>query len=84
MSIFDPPLLTSCRCCGGAVSNQARLCPHCGQPEPGPFQGWEFEAKRMIEEGKKINAIKLVREHTSLGLKEAKDLVESWPSRLTQ
>jgi ribosomal protein L7/L12 len=31
--------------------------------------------------GNKIEAIKLVREHTGLGLKEAKDLVERLPTR---
>ena len=38
-------------------------------------------AASLIAAGQKIQAIKLVREITSLGLKEAKDLVESrWPS----
>ena len=31
-----------------------------------------------LRRGNKINAIKLVREITNIGLKEAKDLVESW------
>ncbi len=39
---------------------------------------WEMQAKAMCAEGKKINAIQLVRDKTGLGLKEAKDLVESW------
>ena len=34
--------------------------------------------------GNKINTIKVVREVTSLGLKEAKDLVESAPKTLTE
>ncbi len=36
----------------------------------------EFEVIRLLEQRKKIQAIKLVRDHTRLGLKEAKDLVE--------
>ena len=36
----------------------------------------EFEVIRLLEQRKKIQAIKVVREHTRLGLKEAKDLVE--------
>jgi large subunit ribosomal protein L7/L12 len=36
----------------------------------------EFEVIRLLEQRKKILAIKLVREHTDLGLKAAKDLVE--------
>ncbi len=39
---------------------------------------WEAEARDMMAAGNKIMAIKLVRESTGLGLKEAKDLVESW------
>ncbi len=33
---------------------------------------------------KKINVIKVVREVTSLGLKEAKDLVEGAPSKIKE
>ena len=36
----------------------------------------EYEVIRLLEQRKKILAIKLVREHTRVGLKEAKDLVE--------
>lgn len=34
---------------------------------------------RELANGAKINAIKIVREHTGLGLKEAKNLVEGLP-----
>lgn len=72
------PELTRCRCCGGDVSNQAKVCPHCGQPDPGPPPQWQNEAMDLSRQGREIDAIKLVREHMGLGLKEAKDLVESW------
>jgi ribosomal protein L7/L12 len=36
----------------------------------------EIEIIRLLEQRQKINAIKLVRRHVRLGLKEAKDLVE--------
>ena len=40
---------------------------------------------RLVEIGeKKINVIKVVREVTSLGLKEAKDLVESAPAAIKE
>jgi len=32
-----------------------------------------------VSADQKIQAIKLVREHTGLGLKESKDVVEAWP-----
>lgn len=36
------------------------------------------EIRAALERGNKIEAIKLVREQTRLGLKEAKELVERW------
>lgn len=36
----------------------------------------EQEARSLVDSGKKIAAIKLVRERTGLGLKDAKDLVD--------
>ena len=37
------------------------------------------EVDRLIAADQKIHAIKLVREHTGLGLKASKDVVEAWP-----
>jgi ribosomal protein L7/L12 len=36
------------------------------------------EARALAASGKKINAIKVVREQSGISLKAAKDLVESW------
>lgn len=36
------------------------------------------EARLLAASGKKINAIKVVREQSGISLKAAKDLVESW------
>jgi Ribosomal protein L7/L12 C-terminal domain len=36
------------------------------------------DVKEFIREGKKINAIKALRDQTSMGLKEAKDAVVEW------
>ncbi len=36
----------------------------------------ELEVIRLLEQRKKIQAVKVVREHTRLGLKEAKDVVD--------
>lgn len=35
---------------------------------------------RLVANDHKIQAIKALREHTGFGLKESKDLIESWPS----
>ncbi len=37
---------------------------------------WLDEVRRLKNDGKLINAIKVYREHTNVGLKEAKDAVE--------
>ena len=42
------------------------------------------EVERLARAGKKIDAIKLVRERTGLGLKEAKEFVESLDQRVTE
>jgi len=44
----------------------------------------EFEVFLEDAGDKKINVIKVVREVTSLGLKEAKDLVESAPAKVKE
>lgn len=43
-----------------------------------------FAAISAIENGKKLEAIKIVREETGLGLKEAKDLVEQYAKTIHQ
>ena len=44
----------------------------------------EFDVILAAAGDKKINVIKVVREVTSLGLKEAKDLVESAPAKVKE
>jgi large subunit ribosomal protein L7/L12 len=49
-----------------------------------PEEQTEFEVVLKTVGDKKINVIKAVREVTSLGLKEAKDLVESAPATVKE
>ena len=37
----------------------------------------KFEARELLAQGRKIQAVKLVREQTGWGLKQAKDFVDS-------
>ena len=39
--------------------------------------GWKDQCKTMVDGGRKIEAIKLCREETGMGLMEAKDFVEA-------
>jgi ribosomal protein L7/L12 len=41
----------------------------------------EAQARALLAAGLKINAIKVVRDATHMGLRESKDLVESWELR---
>jgi hypothetical protein len=43
---------------------------------------WEEEARSLLLEGNKIQAIKLIRERVGIGLKEAKNLAEAWERAL--
>ncbi len=56
-----------------------------GAPPPAPAEEQtEFEVVLKDIGAKKINVIKAVREVTSLGLKEAKDLVEGAPKTVKE
>jgi large subunit ribosomal protein L7/L12 len=45
---------------------------------PAPSHDDNAEAPALAASGQKIHAIKVVREQTGMGLRQAKDLVESW------
>jgi large subunit ribosomal protein L7/L12 len=71
------------------VSAAAMAMPMAaGAPAAGPAEAVEekTEFDVLLEDAgeKKINVIKVVREVTSLGLKEAKDLVESAPAKVKE
>jgi large subunit ribosomal protein L7/L12 len=55
-----------------------------GAPAPPPEVQTEFAVVLSEVGEKKINVIKAVREVTSLGLKEAKDLVEAAPATVKE
>jgi large subunit ribosomal protein L7/L12 len=54
------------------------------QPEAQAEEKTEFNVVLKVIGDKKINVIKTVREVTSLGLKEAKDLVDSSPKAIKE
>jgi large subunit ribosomal protein L7/L12 len=53
-------------------------------PVEAPVEQDEFDVVLEADGGKKIQVIKVVRELTSLGLKEAKDLVEAAPKAVLE
>ena len=52
--------------------------PHVRVSSSDVLDGWERDARDLMAGGNKIQSIKAVRDGTGMGLKEAKDLVESW------
>lgn len=49
------------------------------RPTTSALSPLDLHVRKLVAEGNKIEAIKAVREHTGLGLKEAKDYVEAIP-----
>ncbi|NJK43870.1 MAG: hypothetical protein HC933_05910 [Pleurocapsa sp. SU_196_0] len=56
------------------------ILEHLGVDNASP-QAWEQDLLELIRSNQKIEAIKLYREQTGLGLKEAKDAVEALERR---
>lgn len=73
--------LASCRYCGATITlHGAAPAP---VPSP-PMAALGNEAVFLEDAGaNKIGVIKVVREHTGLGLREAKDLVDQTPCMVT-
>jgi len=55
-----------------------------GEAGEAAFEQTEFDVMLSVIGEKKIQVIKVVRELTSLGLKEAKDLVEATPGKILE
>jgi large subunit ribosomal protein L7/L12 len=55
-----------------------------GEAAAAPEEKTEFDVILQAAGGNKINVIKVVREVTALGLKEAKDLVEAAPKAVKE
>lgn len=69
-----------------AAAAAAVAAPAAGGGEAAPVaeEKTEFDVVLQAAGGNKINVIKVVREITALGLKEAKDLVESAPKAVKE
>lgn len=64
---------------GGGVVVAAAAAPAADAAKPAAQTEFTVTLDGLADPGKKINVIKVVREITNLGLKEAKDLVEGAP-----
>jgi hypothetical protein len=67
-----------CEKCGAPLQTQIPTRDDAEPPTPAPEPGsLDAEILGLMQGGKKIQAIKLYRERKGVGLKEAKDFVES-------
>lgn len=62
----------------------AGMAPAAGAAAPAAEEKTDFDVELTAAGDKKLNVIKVVREITGLGLKEAKDLVEGAPKVLKE
>jgi ribosomal protein L7/L12 len=66
--------MNRCPLCRQEIAADDERCPSCGALLAKPL---EAELKALLDQGRKIEAIKLYREHTGVGLREAKEAVEA-------
>ena len=72
-----------CPKCNGEIPSGVRICPHCRHDLAMMVdRSVPDQIRSLLLEGKKIEAIKIYREASGVGLKESKDAVEIVKSEL--
>lgn len=72
--------MPNCPSCNSTNSPGTTICRSCGAsiPEPATLTAdLEREVRSLLDQGKKIEAVKVYKDHTGSGLKDAKDAVEA-------
>jgi len=69
--------MPKCFCCNYDVFPSIGQCPQCGATIGQPTAHLEREVRSLLDQGRKIEAVKLYKDQTGVGLAAAKDAVEA-------
>jgi large subunit ribosomal protein L7/L12 len=73
-------MMPNCPFCNGTNSPGTTFCRSCGASIPESTTttaDLELEVRSLLEQGRKLEAVKVYKVHTGCGLKDAKDAVEA-------
>jgi large subunit ribosomal protein L7/L12 len=73
-------MMPNCPSCNTSHSPGTTFCRSCGASIPEPATttvDLEREVRSLLEQGRKLEAVKVYKVHTGCGLKDAKDAVEA-------
>lgn len=71
--------LLKCRCCSEKISDEAKYCPNCGQPEP----HHNYKLINLIKNRRKLQAVKLYASENKCSLEEAKMFIDELAKNIT-
>ena len=69
--------MPKCRFCNYDVHPSIGQCPQCGAPVDKPSADLEQQVRSLLEQGPKIEAVKVYKDQTGVGLAEAKRAVQA-------
>ena len=69
--------MPKCFYCNHDVHPSIGQCPHCGATIGKPTAELEQEVRSLLDQGRKIEAVKLYKDQTGVGLADAKNAVEA-------
>ena len=69
--------MPKCRVCNYDVHPSIGQCPHCGAPMDRPNADLEQQVWSLLDQGQKLEAVKLYKGQSGASLREAKQAVEA-------